>query len=184
MWRNTRHSYGIIHIALHWGMAVTVFALFGLGLWMVDLDYYSQWYKDGPDLHRSIGVLLAIALVVRFSWRLAVGVPAPLSTHSAIEQRLAKVAHWLLYLLITLVVVAGYLISTADGRGVLVFDWFEIPALVTGMKGQEDLAGEVHYYLAVALVGVSATHALAALKHHVVDRDNTLGRIFGFKSER
>ena len=51
-------------------MAVGIIGLFVLGLWMVDLDYYSPYYRSAPHMHRSIGMLLLIWLVVRFGWRL------------------------------------------------------------------------------------------------------------------
>jgi cytochrome b561 len=91
-------------------------------------------------------------------------------------------AHGLLYLLLFALMVSGYLISTADGRGLEVFDWFAIPATLSGLKGQEDLAGEVHLYLAWSLILLAALHALAALKHHFIDRDITLKRMLGMGS--
>jgi cytochrome b561 len=76
---------------------------------------------------------------------------------------------------------SGYLISTADGRAIQVFDWFEVPALVTGIANQEDIAGAVHYWVAVALIALASLHGLAALKHHFLDRDGTLLRMLRSK---
>lgn len=45
-----------------------------------------------------------------------------------------------------------YLISTADGVGIPVFDWFEVPALVSDLPDQADTAGAIHLYLAWGLV--------------------------------
>jgi cytochrome b561 len=74
---------------------------------------------------------------------------------------------------------SGYLISTADGRGLEVFDWFSVPATLSGLDRQEDIAGEVHLYLAWTVIVLAALHALAALKHHFIDRDPTLMRMLG-----
>jgi len=74
---------------------------------------------------------------------------------------------------------SGYLISTADGRPISVFGWFEVPALLTSIPNQEDVAGLVHEYLAWGLVILAGLHGLAALKHHFIDRDPTLLRMFG-----
>jgi len=87
--------------------------------------------------------------------------------------------HHALYLLVFLIGIRGYLISTADGRALSVFGWFEIPALVTSVDNLEDRAGDVHYLLAVALMILAGVHALAALKHHFIDRDATLTRMLG-----
>ena len=45
MFKNTPLSYGLVAIILHWLMALTIFGLFGLGLYMVELTYYDRWYK-------------------------------------------------------------------------------------------------------------------------------------------
>ncbi|MEX0942398.1 MAG: cytochrome b [Pseudomonadales bacterium] len=176
--RNTNDRYGLVHVFLHWLMAVTIFGTFVLGLWMVELDYYDAWYKKAPDLHRSIGVFIVILLTVRLAWRLSNPVPAPLPSHTHFERLTAVVVHTCLYVLVVAVAIAGYLMSTADGRSVLVFDWFEVPATVTGIDNQEDIAGEIHFYLAVLLIALVAVHGLAALKHHLVDKDATLRRMF------
>ena len=47
--RNSTSRYGWVSIFMHWGVALAVFGLFALGLWMVGLDYYSTWRKDAPD---------------------------------------------------------------------------------------------------------------------------------------
>ena len=62
MLRNTEEGYGLVAIVLHWSMAVVVIVLFALGLWMVDLTYYDPWYRRAPDIHKGLGVLLAITL--------------------------------------------------------------------------------------------------------------------------
>ncbi len=80
------------------------------------------------------------------------------------------------------VIVAGYLISTADGEPISVFGWFSVPATLSGLPDQADVAGEIHLYLAWALVVFAVLHALAALKHHFVDRDPTLKRMLGRSS--
>lgn len=175
--RNSSAGYGAVAIALHWIVALAVIGLFALGFWMVDLTYYDSWYKQAPDIHRSIGVLLFVTMVARLSWRLLNASPAPLPTHSRFEIIAAHGAHWLLYLLIFVAMVSGYLISTADGSSVSVFDWFEVPSVTGRVKGMEDTAGAVHYWSTWALVVLAGTHALAAIKHHVIDKDKTLKRM-------
>jgi cytochrome b561 len=177
--RNTKDRYGLVHVCLHWLMAVAILCMFALGLWMVELDYYDAWYKKAPDLHRSVGIFIVIALLVRLAWRLSNQVPARLPTHSPLERVAAALLHAFFYLLVPAVAIAGYLMSTADGRAVVVFDWFEVPATITGIENQEDIAGEIHFYLAVILVSFAAVHAVAALKHHFVDKDATLRRMLG-----
>ncbi len=179
MLKNTQHSYGLVTILVHWLTAVAILGLFVLGVWMVGLDYYSAWYQTGPDIHRSVGLLLLLVLVLRLVWRFINPPPAPEPNIERWEQRIAVSMHWLLNLLTLLIIVSGYLISTADGRGVSVFGWLEIPATLTSIDRQEELAGKLHYYLAVLILVSASLHALAALKHHFIDRDATLKKILG-----
>lgn len=182
MLRNTPTGYGLIAIALHWLVALAVIGLFTLGLWMTELDYYDAWYKRGPELHKGIGILLFLVLVLRLVWRRLDPMPQPEPTHAPWERRLARFTHTALYVLLFAVTMAGYLISTADGRPIDVFGVFSVPALISGLDNQEDIAGEIHELLAFGLVGLAALHAAAALKHHFVDRDRTLRRMLGRKN--
>tara|TARA_R110000737_G_scaffold116947_3_gene149709 strand:+ start:1336 stop:1917 length:582 start_codon:yes stop_codon:yes gene_type:complete len=179
--RNTAQRYGLISVVLHWLMALGVIGLFSLGLWMTDLGYYSPYYTSAPFWHKSIGLVLAVLLVLRLVWRLANPKPDPLAGHRGWEISLSALVHLLLYLLLGIIVLSGYLISTAKGQGISLFGWLEVPALVTNLTDQADRAGAVHYWLAVSVIGLAALHALGALKHHLLDRDDTLRRMLGMR---
>ncbi len=176
-WRNTTGSYGFIAILLHWLLALLVLGQFALGLYMVGLDYYDPWYHRAPAWHNGLGVLIAGLFLMRFIWRLSN--PLPQLYGVQWEQRAARLAHRLFYLLIALIVVSGYLIATAENQALDVFGLFSIPASVSDLPAQADVAGLWHRWLAWLLVGLTALHALAALKHHYMDRDSTLRRILG-----
>ena len=180
--RNSSSRYGWVSIFMHWGVALVVFGLFALGLWMVGLDYYSSWRKEAPDLHKSIGLVLLGVMVLRVLWRFISPPPPTLQSYSRMTRIGAKFGHGFLYLALFAVMLAGYLISTADGVGIPVFGLFEVPALVSGLPDQADTAGVIHFYLAWVLVIFSGLHALAALKHHFIDRDATLTRMLGRKA--
>ena len=178
-WKNSTTRFGMIAVTLHWLVAITVFCLFGLGLWMTGLDYYDSWYKQGPWWHKSIGITLFFVVISRLCWRLLSPPPVALTSHEPWEIKLAHMAHLLMYALLLTIMVSGYLISTADNRPIEVFGWFAIPATITSLPRQEDIAGWVHLILASTLIGLVALHAAAAFKHHFFDRDRTLIRIFG-----
>lgn len=175
MWRNTESAYGWVAIVLHWLMALLVVGLYLLGDYMVGLDYTHPWYRAAPDLHRGLGMVTGLLLVLRFAWRLAN--PRPRLLGRPWERRLGLAAHRLFYLLIGLVVVSGYLISTADGQPVSVFGWVRVPATLYGPENQEDVAGWFHAWFAHGLILLAALHTLAALTHHFLDRDATLVRM-------
>lgn len=177
--RNTSNRWGLVTVVIHWLTAATVICMFVLGLWMVDLDYYSQWYQSAPFIHKSTGIVLLLVTVARLVWRLLNAKPSPLENHGAFEIRAAGLAHALIYILLFSMMLSGYLISTADGRAIDVFGLFSVPATLHGIDKQEDIAGSVHFVLAILLMTLVTLHASAAVKHHVVDRDRTLIRMLG-----
>lgn len=165
--KDTRTGYGIVSRIFHWGMAVAVFVLFGTGWWMVGLDYYSPYYKSLPDFHRSLGLLLLIALALRVAWR--AGSVTPDHSHlTPFERRAAPIVHRTLYAVLAVVMISGYFISTADGRPIDVFGWFTVPALIQS-KGLEDTAGLVHRWISYFMMLLAAVHSAAALKHLMMD---------------
>jgi cytochrome b561 len=178
-WMNTKISWGWISILFHWLSALVIVGLFALGLWMVDLTYYDDWYRTAPDIHRSMGVLLFIATVLRLIWKQFNVKPADLPSHKSWERKSAHIVHTLSYVLLFAIMISGYLITTADGRSIHVFNWFEIPASLHSIEDQEDIAGNIHLALAISLIVLAVIHAAGALKHHFIDRDNTLTRMSG-----
>ena len=172
-------QWGWLAIGFHWLTVIAVISLFSLGLWMVGLTYYDPWYKQGPFIHKSIGVLLFLLTLARLLWRYINITPVELNAHRVWEVYAARISHALLYILLFSVMLSGYFISTADGRAVEVFNLFSIPASIYGIEKQEDIAGEIHLALALVLISVSLIHALAAIKHHFIDKDSTLKRMIG-----
>ncbi|REL30367.1 cytochrome b [Thalassotalea euphylliae] len=177
MLKDSESQYGIVSKFFHWLSAIVVIGLFAVGFWMVDLSYYSQWYKTAPHWHKSIGILLLIATFMRLLWKLLTPSPKAVQSTSASLQKAATIMHYLLYLLLILIMTSGYLISTADGRAIEVFTWFNVGSLGELFANQEDIAGVVHEYLAYTLIALVVVHALAALKHHFIDKDETLRRM-------
>lgn len=174
--RDTLEGYGIVSRLFHWLMAVAIVGLFGLGWWMVSLDYYSPYYTSAPDLHRGAGMLVLFALVLRFVWRLS-NVKPDDSKMAPRERMAAHLVHWGFYPLLLALMVSGYLISTPDGRPIDVFGWFSVPSLIQS-KGLEDAAGVVHEWLSYVTIVLAALHTAAALKHHVVDKTSILQRMW------
>jgi len=180
---SVRVRYHGLSIFIHWLMALLIIGLFGVGFWMVDLTYYSAWYRTAPHYHKSVGILLAVLLVLRVAVLVMKGKPAPLKTHGLAVQRGSKFAHLLLYILLLFIMVTGYLISTADSRGIEVFNWFVVPGFGEFFDQQADRAGLVHEWLAYSLMALVALHAFGALKHHFYDKDTTLKRMWWSKPD-
>lgn len=174
--RDTSEGYGLVSRLFHWLMAVAIFAMFALGWWMVRLDYYSPYYVSGPDLHRSVGMVLLFALLLRWGWRLSNPKPSD-DELSPIEKKLSFGVHWGFYVLLLILLVSGYFISTPDGAPIDVFGLFKVPSLVQE-KGIATTAGKIHRVLAYTAIALAILHTLAALKHHFVDRSDVLKRMW------
>jgi len=182
MLKNSTTHYGWVSIGIHWLMALSVIGMFALGLYMVELTYYDSWYRGSLDLHKSIGILLFFCLGFRIFWRLINVTPEVADKNTPkLEALSASIAHLLLYILMVILMLSGYLISTADGRSIYVFEFIEIPALTFAFENQEDIAGLIHEIIAWALIVLASVHALAALKHHFITKNNTLIRMLSIK---
>lgn len=162
---------------LHWLSALLIIGLFFLGLWMRSLDYYSSWYQTAPNIHKQVGVLLFTLMILRLAWRIKSPAMLALNTHKSWELKLGHVVHLILYVAIFVILFSGYFISTADNKGIEILGLFDVPALITAIDQQEDIAGLIHEYTAYGLMALVGLHIAGALKHHFVDKDTTIKRM-------
>lgn len=182
--KNSEDRYGLVSVILHWLIAISIIGLYLLGSYIVDLSYYDPAYKTLPALHKALGVILFALVLARILWTFANPRPAPAGKATELQVQAAKRVHQLLYILMLVIPISGYLISTADGRPVDLFGLITLPALELGVALQEELAGTLHLWSANLLIAMVTLHALAALKHHFINRDQTLIRILGLQPER
>ncbi|WP_020208513.1 cytochrome b [Gilvimarinus chinensis] len=177
MLQDSRQGYGLVSIAIHWISALTIVFLFALGLYMTSLSYYEPWYHKGPTLHISIGLLLFALTLLRLLWRIINPKPAPLPSHTRLMRLGATAIKVFLYALLFTLLITGYLITTAEGKGAEIFGLVTIPAVMKLGADKVDLAGTVHLVFAWAIIVLAALHGAAALLHHFVHRDSTLVRM-------
>ncbi|MBN8441862.1 MAG: cytochrome b [Thauera sp.] len=162
--------------ALHWGIAILILGLLGLGFYMQDLPL-SPAKLQLYSFHKWAGVTVFMAVVVRLAWRVTHRPPA-LPTHMAPLERLAAHAgHHLLYLLMFAIPLSGWLMSSAKGFQTVWFGVLPIPDLLDKDKELGDLLQTVHMSLNFLLIAVLLAHVGAALKHHFIDRDDVLTRM-------
>lgn len=177
MFRSSKSEYGIVTRLLHWLVAILIIGLVGLGWWMVDLSYYDRWYNRALDLHKALGISVLALATLKIAWVIADGKPGFPETMKPWERTAATAVHHLFYLLMLLIPVTGYLISTSAGDGISMFGWFEVPAVMPVGDTVRDIAIELHYWLAYGTAALAAGHAAAAVKHQWIDRDGTLRRM-------
>ncbi|WP_323814412.1 cytochrome b [Cellvibrio sp. NN19] len=176
MIRDSRHHFGIVSIIFHWLSAGLTLFLFGVGFYLTSYGYYSPDYLKIAHLHYALGMILFGLIVIRLLWRLSSKTPATL-----VDSRSAKIgiafSKFVLYVALFAILISGYLICTAEGQSINVFDLFQVPAVVTLENEQLNLAGLSHKYIAWGLMALVIIHAGAALVHHFFKRDRTLVRM-------
>ena len=175
--KNTPARFGRVTQLLHWSIAILILGLVWLGWYMVDLTYYDKWYNDSLHYHKSFGILVLALALAKMGWQHYTPAPGPLPGLRLWEKTGAKLMHYALWGMMLLIPITGYLISTSAGKPIQLFNWFALPALVDVDEELRELAITVHYYLAYATLFLVVGHAGAALKHHIINRDETLKRM-------
>ena len=175
--RDPERRYGLISRAVHWIIAVLIIALVPLGWYMVGLEYYDPWSYDTLEIHKALGMVVLLLASIMISWQIAGRGTRITESRKQWEVIAAKITHHLLYALMLVVPVTGYIISTSAGAGVAIFGLFEVPAVLPKSVPLRDVAISVHYYFAYAGVALIALHVAGALKHHFIDGDDTLRRM-------
>lgn len=162
--------------ALHWIMAVLIIVLGLVGLYMSELPNSPQKIKIYA-VHKSIGLTVLALLLLRLAWRMADRRPdeVPMPHWQALA---ARGVHGLLYVLMFVLPLSGWLYNSASGYPLQWFSLFNLPSLSGGADpALKSLAHTIHTYGFYVLVLALLAHAGAALKHHFVDRDDTLVRM-------
>ncbi|GLK91251.1 cytochrome b [Pseudomonas turukhanskensis] len=160
---------------LHWGMA-----LIWLCSWVIGI-LATHWREElNPQhgltfTHKALASTLVFLIVVRIAWRLLHPVPALPSTMSPLMQRGAKVGHLLLYGIALLALpLSGWYWSSVADKPILVATLFTLPPLVEPNKDLYDIAKIIHTWTAWFCGALVGGHALIALKHHFIDKDDIL----------
>jgi cytochrome b561 len=171
--------YTATAIALHWLTALLIFITFPLGVIMHEMPL-SPFKLQLVSYHKWIGVTILLLTVARLAWR-AGHVPPPLpETIPLWQQRAAHGLHLLLYLLLLGIPVSGWLMSSAKGVPVVYLGLVQLPDLVGKDKALGELLTELHESFNFLLLGAVLAHAGAALKHHIINRDDVLVRMLPF----
>ena len=169
-------TYTAIAKLFHWGMAFVFAGLIAIGFVMTDmplspekLQYYA-W-------HKWAGVSVFVLVWLRLVWRVLNPPPVYPSTMLPLVKGVAHLGHVVLYGLMIVIPVSGWLMSSAKGVPTVWFGVLPLPDLLEKDKELGHLLREVHEVLNFVLLFLLAGHAAAALKHHWVDKDDILKRM-------
>lgn len=170
--------YSGVAIALHWGVALLVFAQLALGWWMIGLPdqprgVQAPWF----NLHKSIGLTIGLLMLARWWWRArhpAPPLPASLPRWQAIA---ARANHAALYACLLVMPLSGYLGSSFSGYPVRYFG-IVLPAWGWDSPALKEFFSTVHFAAVWLLMALIALHLCAALEHLLVRRDGVVARMW------
>ena len=170
------HQYTATAKSLHWLMAVMLFGLLALGLYMTNLPFSPEKLKL-YSWHKWAGVTVFLLLLFRLLWRIKnPPPPLPESMPKAL-QLVAHAGHFGLYALMFAIPLSGWLMSSAKGFQTVYFGVLPIPDLIEKNKELGHLLAEVHETLSWLFIILLVGHIAAALKHHFIDKDDILIRM-------
>lgn len=177
-WRPNALHWGIISKLIHWLMAVLIIGMLIIGNVMTRMED-SEFKFELYQLHKSFGFTVMALALVRLFWRVPNPSPALPTTMPAWQRICADASHFLLYGLMFLMPLTGWLMVSASTLGIETryFDLFTVPHLLEPDEDVEERMIQVHSALAWAFVAVLVAHTGAAVKHHLVDRDGVFRRM-------
>ena len=169
--------YTTAAIVFHWIIAILVFTMIGLGLYMTGVP------KGNPDrafyfnLHKSIGVTTALLVIARLWWRAKNPPPSLPASMPGWEIQASKITHALLYMCVIVMPLSGFAATQFTKYGVNYFGMFKIPPMGFENKTIYDLLQGVHGVTATFLIVLVSIHILAAFKHLLINRDKVFQRM-------
>lgn len=173
-------SYSGLAKFFHWSTAALVLGNLAIGLRMEQFPGFKHGSPDWNSLifiHASIGALIFWLTVSRFGWRLMKGVPPFVEHMPSWQKAIADLVHGVLYAILLVLPIIGYLHRLAGAHDVSFFGLFNWPIIIGGNEQFRLLTGTVHIVLAFTLLALIVLHVSAAIKHAIIDRDGTLGRM-------
>jgi cytochrome b561 len=170
--------YTKVAVTLHWLIAALVVTQLILGWWMIEIPKQpvgvrAFWF----NLHKSIGMTIALLVLVRIAWRVRHPAPPLPACVPAWQRRAAAASHALLYACLLVMPLVGFLGSTYSGYPI---KYFGIALPSWGYKSDplKTFFSAVHLGLAWVFMILIALHTAAALKHLLINRDAVFWRMW------
>lgn len=174
----TAERYATVSIWLHWIIAFAI--LFNIAGAVLSEGMDAPTRGAIMSVHKSVGLTVLMLSFVRLAWRLGHGTPPLKPTLKSWERSAARLVHTLFYVLMILVPLLGWTMSSAGDRPLA---WFGIPFPKLPVAADSPLAAlahDGHVALGLSFLGLATLHVAGALKHHFIDRDNELARMLPF----
>jgi cytochrome b561 len=168
-------------VALHWLLVGMVFMLYGVGWYMVGIPKGTPPVAYFYNLHKSIGIVTALPIVLLILWRTTHAPPSLPGSLPQWQARAAHINHVLFYICLVVLVVSGFVESNFTRFGIKFFG-YPLPILGWEDKTLYRLFNRIHVYTSYFFAVLIAVHIAAALKHLLVNRDGIFGRMWPRRS--
>ena len=168
-------TYTRTAVSLHWLIAALIVVALVMGWVMTDMGITPLRLKMF-NWHKWVGITVLWLAALRILWRVTHRPPAMVPM-PAWQRFAAHSLHGVLYLLMLAQPLVGWIYSNASGYPIVYLRLVRLPDLVARNKLLAERMRELHGTLGLVLAIVIALHMLAALKHHLVNRDDTLRRM-------
>ena len=178
--RNTRYTYGSVTKFFHWTIAAIVITMLILGLVMTS-THNSPLKFQLYFIHKSLGLSVLILIIARILWRFLKEPPRYPDSVPRWEQKAAHFVQYVFYALMLIMPLSGWIMSTAARHIPSFWGWVKIP--FPGIAANRSLAhlnDQIHVCCAYILTAIIIIHVLAALKHHLLAKNNILTRMLPF----
>ena len=172
----------------HWITAVLMFTVIPLG-WIFGAfktkpdhpDMYVAPFPGTPAdyaaAHMSVGLVIFAIVAARIVYRAVNPPPALPGTMGLWEQRLAHLTHWLLYAVLIIMPVSGYIMSSGDKPPISFLGLIDV-AKVPVSESAGKAAAIVHVLVTqFVLYGLIVMHLTGIAWHLFVRRDGALSRM-------
>jgi cytochrome b561 len=164
--------------ALHWIVALIVFAMIPAGVVMLTPGLDRPTQNLLFMFHKNTGVVVLLLVLWRLVYR-AMNTPPPLpASISPLQARVAGLTHLGLYAALLVMAISGYVRVVAGGFPLEFWDAIGVPRLVPKSETLAATAKAIHANARFALVALIAAHVGAALYHLVVKRDGVFARMW------
>jgi cytochrome b561 len=173
---NDEAHYGIVAQALHWLIAALIIVMFGLGWYMSDLPLGQRKFEL-YQLHKSLGITILVLAAVRLIWRLFNPAPPLPPTLAPWERTAARANHALLYTMLFVQPIVGFLQSNAANFPVVWWGTVRLPAVLGTNEALAETLVEVHGWGSRVILVLVLLHVGAALRHHFILKDDVLRRM-------
>ncbi len=179
MTADAQNNYTSVAKVLHWAVAALIISQYVLAQMAQAAGENERLQAQLLLLanHKSVGMSILILALLRLLWRLKHRPPALPESTPRWQRRSAMFAHWLLYGLIFMLPLSGWMLSSASAYSVSWFGLFQWPDLVAANPNLKEQLVNLHHLLAKLLFIVALVHIVAAFKHQFLNHDGVLVRM-------